>query len=88
MNSWKSQLASIPATPGNLLIVGLIALLLAGYATDWKIVFRDSPKPKPEARFGATEAAVGTHRMRLLRLGYTPGSEAAAGSEVADSRSR
>jgi hypothetical protein len=77
------------ASPSNLLIAGLVALLLAGYGTDWKILFGRSTKPKPRTRLGATELAVGAHRARHLRRGFVPGSDsnaAKSNSEVADSR--
>ena len=81
---WSMPPASGLSSPSKLLIAGLVALLLAGYGTDWKIVFGRSPSPKPQSRFGATETAVGFHRTRQLRQGAAANPESNA--ELADSR--
>ena len=85
MKVFNPQQDSSLSSPANLLIAGLVVLLLAGYGTDWKILFGNSTKPKPPARFGATEMAVGAHRTRQLRQGFTPAAESNA--EVADNGS-
>ena len=86
MKNWSSHSASGLSSPSILLIAGLVALLFVGYGTDWRILFGRSAVPKPPARFGATEMAVGAHRTRHLRQGFIPG--AVSSSDVADSRSQ
>lgn len=83
MRFWNAKHEGL-ASPSNLLTAGLVALLVAGYATDWKVVFGKSGKPKPPSRFGASETAP---HVRDLRMGRRLEQEASTNSEVADSRS-
>lgn len=84
MKYWSMPPASELSVPSKLLIAGLVALLLAGYGTDWKIVFGRSTSPKPQSRFGAPETAVGFHRTRRLRQGASVNPE--SNPEIADNR--
>lgn len=88
VKTWMSRRGKGLSSPANLMIAGLVGLLLVGYGTDWKILFGHPARPKPTARFGSTEIAVGAHRARHLRQGFTLKAEAEPNSEeVADNRS-
>ncbi|HEY3964774.1 MAG TPA: hypothetical protein VGM05_09520 [Planctomycetaceae bacterium] len=88
MKNLTSQPGSGLSLPSNVLIACLVALLIVGYGTDWKILFGHSKGPKSTAHFGATERGIRSPRMRYLRQAHAPADapRVESASQVADSR--
>jgi hypothetical protein len=82
MQSRPINLKQALSSPANLAVGALVALLVIGYASDWKILFGNNRPKNNSIRFGTTERSIGSRHTQYLRQEVTAKHESAP--EVAE----